>query len=299
MSRDDGGNRFQLSGHGEPPVRVEFLLAGDSSYTRPMGVVLDSLARHGGPTRGVVVDFGMTTDDRAWLAKVAPGVRFQKPPSELFEIYAVDRFHPSVFARLFLTHYFDEHVDRVLFLDGDVLVRGDVSDLIGADLHGRTLGAVPMNFGASHSAGPLALLPPGYFEVFDEAGLPACAELFNCGVMVIDLQRWRTRSLELQLTSLARRCPRNDQDLLNMLLWDDWMPLPHPWNSKRSDSKIYHFASNPKPWDPAYFMNPMRVEYVQAAARCGWRIQQPRLLRMRVSLRSGVAGLVPPAFRRS
>lgn len=300
MKRDDAGNGVSQGREDGRSACVEFLLAGDGAYTRPMGVVLDSLARQGGPTSGVVVDFGMTTEDRTWLEKVAPGVRFHLPPPELFEIYAVDHFHPSVFARLFLTHYFDEHVSRVLFLDGDILVRGDVSDLATSNLHGRTLGAVPLNFGALHSVGPLGLLPHGYLTLFSEAGVPLSAELFNCGVMVIDFEKWRIRSVEEKLPALARQYhPRNDQDLLNILLWDDWTPLPHTYNSKRPTSKIYHFASNPKPWEPDYFMNKLRVEYRDAAARVGWPIEQPALLGARVRARSLLASLVPPAVGRS
>ncbi|KZV96850.1 nucleotide-diphospho-sugar transferase [Exidia glandulosa HHB12029] len=69
-------------------------------------------------------------------------------------------------------------VERVLYLDADVLVRKNLSELWSTDLQGRALGAA-RNIGH----------PLGHVGVWDEK-----RPYFNAGVMLLDLARIRQRS---------------------------------------------------------------------------------------------------------
>lgn len=70
--------------------------------------------------------------------------------------------------------------DRVLYLDADIVVTGDIRPLAGADLAGLPIGAVRDAINPTLGTGKAL---PGWREL----GLDADREYFNSGVMVIDL----------------------------------------------------------------------------------------------------------------
>jgi lipopolysaccharide biosynthesis glycosyltransferase len=173
-------------------------------------------------------------------------------------------------------------IRRVLYLDCDVIVRGDLSELWNVNLSGKTVAAVR--------------------EVTDytwhsRLGLPAGAPYFNNGVMLIDLDRWRKLNIGRRSLDFAREHPDRvqwwDQCALNLNLYDDWIPLDAKWNFqtmevafwdhgmmrfKRIDSRtrdaitITHFTTESKPWQYLNY-HPLKGEYVSYRNRTPWPLE--------------------------
>jgi lipopolysaccharide biosynthesis glycosyltransferase len=150
-------------------------------------------------------------------------------------------------------------VDRVLFLDVDVLVLDDVSKLWQTDLEDRVFGAAP---DAAVSTCSAVRGVKGWREL----GIPEDAIYFNCGVLLIDLPRWREREITPRIHAYLRKTEQVDflhQEAVNAVAWNDWQPVDRRWNLLASldgrshqsparaewrDPGIVHFAGRIKPW---------------------------------------------------
>jgi lipopolysaccharide biosynthesis glycosyltransferase len=116
-------------------------------------------------------------------------------------------------------------IERVLYLDCDVLVLGSLAPLWRLDLGGCAIGAVTNVFPPNllHRPGDLGLGPADYF---------------NSGVLLMDLDRWRTEDWAARVLARARSEPRRmvfpDQDALNLELHRSRLPLHPRWNCQNS-----------------------------------------------------------------
>jgi lipopolysaccharide biosynthesis glycosyltransferase len=257
-------------------------IALDEAYKPGLEALIRSLTRHTVPE---------SLDVRVVIDAAAPS-RFRRDVERILARhltrYAVHpatdkrldrpmlRRHVSAasYLRLILPQVIHD-VDRVLYLDADVLALCDVSTLLTQPLGGRLLGAAwdPIN---PLLGSPLAItdarLPP------DLAG----RRYFNAGVMLIDMALWRQHSIgDRALELIASRDPRLnfvDQDALNLVVAGDFRVLDPRWNcypwtefsaeitrylgddiipwARRFElelqARILHFIGPEKPWMPSY-----------------------------------------------
>jgi len=175
-----------------------------------------------------------------------------------------------LYYRLYLAEALPPTVNRVLFLDADTLVTGDLVELWRSPFEGMAVQAVPDTYARVVHLSRLSdpNLP-------DDIRLDPAAGYFNAGVMLIDLGKWRCDKVGAQATSLMWRYREvllsRDQDALNCVLSGRWKPLSVAWNFHEipgatrtwqtpADSaeslrkailspRIVHFIGC-KPWDP-------------------------------------------------
>lgn len=203
---------------------------------------------------------------------------------------APGRLSMASWARVFVGSQLPSDVDRVLYLDGDVLVRGSLAPLLATDLDGATVAACPDYWGQHH-----AWRDPVFRSLTDA---PPAAGYFNSGVMVIDLAAWRRDAVEravLEVVAGNDRALRNlDQDVLNAVLWDRWLPVDwRRWNYPGSrpgwfsgDASIVHFFGPHKPWTGSVPVPRVQEEYEAAAAAVGWELPSRRADRLRAAVRA-------------
>ncbi|HFR3770831.1 TPA: glycosyltransferase [Streptococcus suis] len=116
--------------------------------------------------------------------------------------------------------------ERALYLDSDIIVRGDIRYLFNLNLADYPLAAV-------HN-----LAPQGFYE-----------DGFNAGVLLIDCQKWRAEQTAPKLWVLTREhhlTAYGDQGILNMHFQDTWLPLPKEYNFMVGPDQMAHFHGN---WD--------------------------------------------------
>jgi lipopolysaccharide biosynthesis glycosyltransferase len=261
---------------------VHVLLATDDTFTLPTAVAISSARHHTPEARFVVADLGLSDEGRAIITRADPCATFVRVTESMLAPYATDRFPAGMFARLLLDELVPAESDRVVYLDADVLVRRSLADLVASDLAGCIIGAVPA-WGASIDGNPPSV---GLDESRDGSyaesaparfGIPPAVLLFNSGVMVVDRERWRAERVAVRLAEVAASVRRADQGLLNLVLWDRWMPLDVRWNGKGRAAWVEHFAGARKPWLPGYYMNESRLNYAAAARRIGIDLPTPRV----------------------
>ncbi len=168
-------------------------------------------------------------------------------------------FPPEASFPLLLADVLPDDVERVLFLDPDLLILDDVGEIWDTELGDNTIAA------AGDLAIPTCSSPRGV-KGGHTLGIPRNAPYFNAGVMVIDLKRWRADRVSWRareyLEQHRGRTDYSHQEALNAVLWNKWKQLDQRWNLISSltgrrysqshvstvDPGIVHFAGKFKPW---------------------------------------------------
>jgi lipopolysaccharide biosynthesis glycosyltransferase len=186
-------------------------------------------------------------------------------------------FTAAAYIRLFLTEFLDPSIRRILYLDGDLIVRKDIQELWETDLKGAFVGVVPE---------PRSI---------PEGSEPSVYPYFNSGVMVVDVDRWRKENVLPPFLEHVKnnpgRLPHHDQDVLNHVFagkvrlmdyrwnfqsrWASMEPESFAMNSEtfrrvRRSPYIVHFATKYKPWIYEYEPHYKKL-YYQALALTPWR----------------------------
>ena len=125
----------------------------------------------------------------------------------------------SAYARLFVGSMLPREVDRVLYLDCDMIICDSLKSLWKTDLSGKILGAVQDSVGDSTK---------------EAVGLMPGQRYFNSGMLLIDLVAWREANIEEECMKFIRSHQGNvchhDQGVLNGVLLGKIFPLPLRYN---------------------------------------------------------------------
>jgi lipopolysaccharide biosynthesis glycosyltransferase len=161
------------------------------------------------------------------------------------------RLSNIVYARLMIDRLVAPDVERILYLDCDMLVREDVAFFFDLDLEGNSIAAVRDSIGAPIT-GRRDLKENR--DIFDPADY-----YFNAGMVLIDIAKWREADvigrMEEAYTSGIMQRIYYDQDLLNLVFKGKWLKLPWRWNVIDArhahdgvDPAILHYTAERKPW---------------------------------------------------
>jgi lipopolysaccharide biosynthesis glycosyltransferase len=157
-----------------------------------------------------------------------------------------------MYARLLLDRIVAPDIDRIAYVDCDILVRAPIEGLLDQDLKSRPLGAAQ----DAH-----AMVSSNRRDIRQDRDLFDPADpYFNSGVLVIDLKAWRQMDIVARLYDfekqgiLARL--RNDQQILNFLFKNNWTQIDPSWNTFAASAaieifnpKAVHYTGLEKPWN--------------------------------------------------
>ena len=159
-----------------------------------------------------------------------------------------DYYTKTTYYRFFIPALFPQY-DRGLYLDCDIVIKGDISRLYNVPLGDNILAAAPEE----------VMLMVDVFGTYVEAVLDVPRnEYFSAGILVMNLAKMRRVALEEQFVDiLGRRTFRvtQDQDYLNVLCRGDLLMLDTSWNKTAcyevdadTPVNIIHYKINWKPW---------------------------------------------------
>jgi len=183
-------------------------------------------------------------------------IRFMEVPSVYFEKYhfPIYPLSEAAYYRLFIPSLLPEY-EKIIYLDIDIIVTGDIAELYDLELGDCYLAAIPdIRFNADANL-------RHYAEII--LGLPKTQPYFNSGILVINLRQCRKDKMEkkfLNLLSTLKFIQYHDQCILNAACFEKTLLLDYGWNfqlfnlsylidpaSLRGDIKIVHFLAD-KPW---------------------------------------------------
>lgn len=211
---------FLNRGVGEAPVdlgyTINLALTVDSAYAHAAAVAVRSAVTHThGRVSVYVIDCGLTSEDkrkmeRSCCIRSSITMNFLSLPADSLTV----ELGTAVWAKVDMVGILP--VERVLYLDADILVRADLGELWKTSLRAEDMLAAAIDIG--HPEGHDELTRGGYF---------------NAGVLLLDLAKIRLQIT--QLLSLARSMKEaryRDQDALNVYFKDQWTRLDVKWNAQ-------------------------------------------------------------------
>ncbi len=170
--------------------------------------------------------------------------------------------HPALsiatYYRLLLPTLLDESIERILYLDCDVIVLKDISELFNVNLDDFGVAAVKDSCPYSNSHRMLI-------------GLGVDSSYFCAGVLLINMKYWREHnSSEVMFDFIDKHSKElffEDQDVLNYAFRNHWFQLSNKYgkspltiavmdDNQKSydytdylfDTSIIHYATHEKPW---------------------------------------------------
>jgi lipopolysaccharide biosynthesis glycosyltransferase len=245
---------------------VHLVFGCDRNVVDGLATVIASAAHHLRASSELhvhVVDCGIGEDVRQQLtAAVAERLKntrieFIDLPAERLQHFprpaALSHVTPAAYSRLFL-HELLPAIDRIIYLDCDLLVTADLQELQSLDL-GEKLMAAAVD----------TVIPSlGHERESLVANLPELSPqqpYFNSGVLLLDLQKFR----EVDATALYAAAMQKvearyaDQSIFNAVFQGRWRELAPSWNRQTllgrdfsvfpdRSRAIWHFSSKLKPW---------------------------------------------------
>lgn len=194
-------------------------------------------------------------------------VKFLQVDTSLIKnFYVSGQLSRAAYLRLMMTEMLPATVEKVIYLDCDLLVLTDIEKLWNFDMQGNPLAAVP-DYGIMASA-------KNWRHKQKSLGLKKDDLYFNSGVLIVDVAQWRSKKYGAVVIDKAREnnYQHHDQDALNKVFYRNWLPLPIRWNvippiwnlflkvlcnnrfrknaiQARKNMAILHYAGGYKPWE--------------------------------------------------
>jgi lipopolysaccharide biosynthesis glycosyltransferase len=296
---------------------VHLLLCANAVYLQHVAVCLTSLLVNNPDLFFDIVIVGRATErlDEGKLARTLARFankslsfrEFTPPAGRLLPLNPRAHYTLDNWTRLWVEEFFDEDIERVLYLDADIVVVGSLAPLWHVELDGALLGAVDI---------------PGSDRGVTHLGMRAEDGYFNSGVLLLDLKQWReTRALDTVLgyiEAYPELMTRDvDQEALNACFHGRRKRLDYKWNglwsffreppsiplapaeieAVRRDARIIHFNGNSKPW--SYFCeHPRKAEYEKYLRMTEWRDFVPEDRTLANIFRKRLSALLPEKIKR-
>jgi lipopolysaccharide biosynthesis glycosyltransferase len=263
---------------------TDVVLAFDQNLTHPAAVMLESMADNAsGPLRLWVLTRGIDESYQKWLAGAFPAVPITFVPFDHVDYGSVGRLRGritvSTMDRLLVPELLAD-VDRVVYLDVDTMVLGDIGDLGQIDLDGHPVGARDSVVSGAREWRIVGRRLPEDLSLEiqrrmgERHGFRSPA--LNAGVLVMDLARMRTDGFTRTYLGWVERYGLDDQDVMLAYAGSDRHVLPPEWNALPylepvEHPKVVHWAQGGKPWSSqlAPFADLWREYDARVRARVG------------------------------
>lgn len=186
--------------------------------------------------------------------------------SRLEDCYVSGELSRASYFRLDIANILDKSIEKIIYLDCDLLVYDDIEKMWQLDMGGKPVAAT-CDLGIMASARVRK-------QKNKFIGLPFDAPYFNAGVLIMDLKKWRDGNYAEAIIALAtqNKYPNHDQDALNKFFMNNWQEIPLRWDvippvfnlflkivtkpdlrKKAIEAKlnpaIFHYAGGYKPWE--------------------------------------------------
>lgn len=280
--------------------QINIVFASDDNYAQHIAVVIASImAKTKEEVCFYVINDNISKNKIEKLRDTAVAFKAEiefisVPKAKFSNVYLSGHVSKAAYFRLALADILPNDIEKVIYLDVDLLVYDDIKKLWKIDLENLPLAAVP-DYGIMAS-GRLCK------QKADVIGLPIGEKYFNSGVLIVNLKEWRKENYTKQILEIINnnQFPHHDQDALNKLFMHKWQALDLRWNiippvfnlfpkvllnsrfriiaiKARKNPGIIHYAGRYKPWEFTLHngFNDKYYEYLQQTAFADASMPQP------------------------
>ncbi len=247
-------------------MKLNICLASDDNYAKHMAVTICSVLKNAQKTDELffyILDGGISDNTKSKISEMKKikdfSIQYYRIDSDMFKNCTIFGQYISIvtYYRFIIASVLPTDVDKVLYLDSDVIINKSLAELFNEDIENYYFAGVQ---------------DIGYYywryKKTDEFYV-------NAGILLLNLKKWRNDNFEKKLFDFIeinkdielRGC---DQDVLNFVAEDKIKPLNLKWNVQdsfyRKDERDWHplkkdiekavknpaavhFTSQKKPWD--------------------------------------------------
>lgn len=287
-------------------MEIDIVVCIDNKFVMPTGIMIHSICVN---NPEVEIAFHVITNqvsDKNKKKLLDTIIPFHSKSIAFYNVDGIDfsdvprmedgaRLSITTYYRLYLTEILPTTIQKVLYLDGDIIVRQSLKSLWDTDL---TNIAIAATTDAHYHL-------DSYYE---RLGYPVDKGYFNAGVLLINLEYWREHHLLSAFKDFmknhADRIVYHDQDVLNYVLQDSKKELPVKFNLQQgflwrnkpypqkyikeikeaiNDCVILHFTG-PNPWYKSC-RHPYRSTFLKYKMSSAWKnepIKEDRPLSVRM-----------------
>lgn len=234
----------------------------DNSYAPYLAVALTSAIQNASPDReykAIVLYQELTREHQSRLSALATDnfhIEFIPMENGLETItdrmsnrLRCDYFTLTIYFRLFIPTMFPQY-DKCIYIDSDVVLRGDLAELFDIDIGDNYIGACP----------DLSVVDvPELAKYMEEAVGADRYHYINSGVLLMNTKKLRELEFHKHFLELLNTyhfdCIAPDQDYLNAIcrghihfLPEQWDAMPNDNNPPLTDAKLIHYNLFSKPW---------------------------------------------------
>jgi len=274
------------------------VMSCNQNFVSYLGVVLTSIVENADPSRTydiIILESDITDATKTFIKDAFEqhdnvSIRFYNMQSALAQLgdlkLHVDGYVPlETYNKIFLAEITSGY-KRIAYIDTDIVVNADISDLCEVELWGKSLGS-STNVANIHAAHIEKEIKGRNFREYlsRELGIKDYNKYFQAGIVVLDMTSPRVRNLfnlSIEKLSLIKEPVFYDQCIFNSIFYGDVSFFSVGWNHvwylqdysylrhtiseraffdyarSRMSPKIVHFASKDKPtnksgWDLAEY----------------------------------------------
>lgn len=208
---------------------LNVLFSSDDAYAPHLGVAMYSLLINNMGFESIniyIVDNHISSDNKNKLIQIKDGftnTRIHWIPFESFsgclKLDLAWNISLSAYARLFVSAILPQNIQKILYLDCDVIICQSIRTLWESEMYDNIIAAVQDFVGD---------------KTKNAIGLHDKMRYFNSGVLLIDLQKWRDNQIEHKCLQFINhyhgKVVHHDQGVINGVLKNQIQILPISYN---------------------------------------------------------------------
>ena len=205
---------------------MNIVYASDNCFAEKLGISMISLLENNSGCENLriyILDGGIDEENKAYLRATAE--KYGRSLVFLNSAHTLDgemkqqRGSLSTFSRLYLGSLLPADIDKILYLDCDLLVLKELEEMYQSDISGCFCAGVSDCVSGSH---------------LRAIGLDSKSNYFNAGVLLINLEMWRKENVEEKFGEFSRKYNNDvlyaDQGIINGVLSAKSVKLPPEYN---------------------------------------------------------------------
>jgi lipopolysaccharide biosynthesis glycosyltransferase len=246
--------------------QIHLVLTSDNNYAQHLGVAMVSVLKNSPQADKLVfhiIENGISQENKEKILSLKDKYKtniniYNLDNSKLKDCPTINHLNQAAYLRLFIPEILPKDIEKVIYLDSDIICLGNLEELYNQNLNNRPLGAIK------------DIYENRAIKQFFYRGLKS---YFNSGIILIDLNKWRKSEVTKKTLNLIFKYKKKlkyaDQDILNYLFKNNWQLLDNKFNYQFLDKKdfsikkdkipkntiVLHYISNKKPWTYMYLSN--------------------------------------------
>ncbi len=282
---------------------MNILYSSDDNYAEFTGISMLSLFENNKDAKEIhvyLLESGISEENKEKLLKITQLYERKIHMIQMLDaeemagtsLFISNHVSLSSFSRLFAARLLPDTIDKILYLDSDIIIQGSLKQFWESDMKKFMVSGV-------HSV---------YSQNTNRAIMLKNRDAYvNAGVLLINLKRWRDWQVEKKFIDFARvfngKVPVEDQGILNGVLCkhiklahpkynytpayheNDYKNLKKLWNREvyveeivaeaKENPVVLHYASEDKPWQTGY-NGPYKNEFLHYKDISPWAAAELR-----------------------